>query len=41
MDANSDSLYRQLVQSVGDYAIFALDGKGCVMSCRCSSSRHS
>jgi PAS domain S-box-containing protein len=32
MNAVSDALYRQLVQSVGDYAIFALDGTGRVIS---------
>ena len=32
MDPNSDLLYRQIVQSVGDYAIFALDEGGRVVS---------
>ena len=39
MDANSDSLYRQLVESVGDYAIFALDGTGRVMSWNAGAER--
>jgi len=32
MHPNSDFLYRQIVQSVGDYAIFALDEGGRVVS---------
>jgi PAS domain S-box-containing protein len=32
MDANSDSTYRRLVDSVADYAIFALDGSGRVVT---------
>ena len=32
MDANSDSTYRLLVDSVADYAIFALDESGCVVT---------
>ncbi|HEX6259817.1 MAG TPA: PAS domain S-box protein [Woeseiaceae bacterium] len=32
MDPAADALYRKLVQSVLDYAIFALDRRGCVVS---------
>ena len=32
MDTDSDSIYRHLVDSVGDYAIFALDGNGRVVT---------
>ncbi|HLU07218.1 MAG TPA: PAS domain S-box protein [Woeseiaceae bacterium] len=39
MDADSDSTYRHLVNSVADYAIFALDGSGRVVTWNTGAER--